>query len=75
MKAYADLAGMPEDDRIKVIAETAASGEVVGFVVEYEAKADRYIRKLEKYPLVKVTHRGPGPVTGTILVRVSAKGN
>lgn len=75
MKAFADLGDLPEDTRIKVIAETAAAGEVVGFVVENDAKADRYIKKLGKFPLVRVSYRGPGPVKGTILVRVSAKGN
>ena len=75
MKAYADLGDLPEDDRIKVIAETAASGEIVGFVVEDDAKADRYVEKLGKYPAVRVIDRMPGPIKGCVLVRVGAKGN
>lgn len=69
MKAFADLADLPEDDRIKAIAATAAHGHVVGFVVEDDAKADRYITKLKRYN-VRVIDRMPGPVKDTIMVRV-----
>jgi hypothetical protein len=72
MKAYADLGDLPEDDRIAVIAKTAAHGHVVGFVVEDDAKADRYITKLARYQ-VRIIDRGAGPVRGTVLVRVGPK--
>lgn len=72
MKAYADLADLPEDKRITVIAGVAAAGQIVGFVVEDEPKADRYIEKLAAYP-VRVIDRGPGPVKSTVLVRVGPK--
>lgn len=72
MKAFADLADLPEDDRIKVIARTAAEGEIVGFIVDDDAKADHYIDKLMAYP-VRIIDRGRGPVRGTVLVRVGPK--
>ena len=72
MKAFADLADLSEDDRIAIIAKTAAAGVIVGFVVDDEPKADRYIAKLSAYP-VRVIDRGPGPVFGTVLVRVGPK--
>lgn len=71
MKGYADLADLPEDKRIEIIAATAARGEVVGFVVDDEPKADRYIMKLMKrFPACRIIDRRPGPVAGTVLVRV-----
>ena len=72
MKAYADLADLPEDERINVIARAAADGHIVGFIVDDEPKADRYIRKLAAHP-VRVIDRAPGPVKGTVLVRVGPK--
>lgn len=72
MKAYADLADLPEDERIKIIADTAASGSIVGFFVDDEQKADRYIKKLAKYP-VRIIDRKPGLVANTIMIRVGPK--
>lgn len=70
MKAYADLGDLPEDDRITIIGQTAEAGNITGFVVETNAKADRYIKKLKARYSVNILDRGPGPVKGTILVRV-----
>lgn len=72
MTAYADLYNLPEDERIKSIAATAACGHIVGFVVEDHEKADRYVEKLKAYP-VRIIDRHPGPVKNTILVRVGPK--
>ena len=73
MKAYADLADLPEDERIRIIAATAAEGQIVGVVVDAEAgKAERYITKLKKYP-VRIIDQMPGPVKNTVLVRVGPK--
>ena len=73
MTLFADMADLPEDDRISVIGATAASGKIVGFIVETDSKADRYIRKLLRgWPSVRVMDRGPGPVAGTIIVRCTA---
>ena len=72
MKAFADLGDLSEDDRIDAIARTAACGHIVGFVVEDDAKADRYCEKLRRYN-VRVIDRSAGPVKDTILVRVGPK--
>ena len=74
MKAFADLADLPENDRIAIIAK-AAEEHIVGFVVDDEPKADRYIDKLKAYPLVRFIDRGKGPVKGTVLVRVGPRGH
>lgn len=74
MKAFADLADLPEDERIRMIAATAESGQIVGFVVDDDTKADRYIVKLGAYP-VRVIDRGVGPVANTVLVRVGPRGH
>lgn len=78
MEAYADLADLPEDERIRIIAEVAAAGKIVGFVVDDDAnepgKADRYIEKLKAYP-VRFIDRKPGPVKGATIVRIGPKEN
>ena len=73
MKAYADLGDLPEDERIRLAAETALRGNVVGVVTDDEpGKPERYIRKLEARG-VRVIDRGPGPVKNTVLIRVGPK--
>ncbi len=72
MKGYADLADLPEDERIEIIARTAAAGEIVGFVVDDDPKAERYIRKLRRFD-VRVIDKKAGPVRGTVMVRVGPK--
>lgn len=74
MKAFADLADLPEDDRIAIIAESAKT-HIVGFVVDDHPKADRYCEKLAKYPAIRVIDRADGPTTGAVIVRVGPKGN
>ena len=71
-KAFASLARLTENARIVVIAKTAAAGAIVGFVVEDDAKADRYLQKLAAFP-VRVVDRGPGPVKDTVMVSVGPK--
>lgn len=51
--------------------EVAASGQIVGFVVEDNSKADRYVRKLGN--TVRIIDRSPGPVKNTIMVRIGPK--
>jgi hypothetical protein len=77
MKAYADLADLPEDERIRLAAETAATNHaIVGIVTDDEpGKPERYIRKLEGYPLIRIIDRGPGPVKNTVLIRIGPKGH
>ncbi len=73
MTAFADLADMPEDDRIAIIARVAAAGKIVGFIVDDDTKADRYIQKLAAFP-VRIIDRAPSAlVKGTVLVRVGPK--
>lgn len=72
MATYSDLAHLSENDRITVIVNHAKQGHIVGCIVETESKAKRYIRKIEKYPEVKVIDQGPGP-DGTILIRVGPR--
>ncbi len=77
MKAFSDLADLPEDERIRIAAETAVStGAIVGIVTDDEpGKPERYIKKLEGYPLIRVIDRGPGPVKNTVLIRIGPKGH
>jgi len=70
MKAFADLADLPEDKRIAIIGDVASGGLVVGFVVEDAEKADRYVKKLLERFKVRIVGRGPGPIDKTVLVRV-----
>ena len=67
---YADLADLPEDERIAVIGKQAEGGAKVSFIVEDDAKADRYLSKLLTQFKVVVTERGAGPVQGTVYVKV-----
>ena len=72
MRAFADLADLPEDQRIRIIGNTAMAGERVGFFVDDEAKADRYIAKLTMlFPRVVVVERKADVlVKNTVFIRV-----
>ena len=72
MKAFADLADLPEDERIAIIGKVAAEGSITGFVVDDDVKADRYIRKiLALHYRVRLISRGPFPgVDKAVLVKV-----
>lgn len=71
MKAFADIADLPEDDRIALIAATAAT-QIVGFFVDDDVKADRYIKKLGKR--VRLIERKSNlPVEGAVFVKVGPK--
>jgi hypothetical protein len=80
MPFVTDLQGLSENERIEAIgrsvteipASSADKPLMNGFIVESDAKADRYIQKLLRlYPGVRIVDRGPGPVKGTILVRIA----
>ena len=73
MKGYADLASLPEDERIQVIVATAKAspGEVIGVFVDDEAAAGRYRSKLIAGGL-KIISVGPGVTPGTKLIKVTA---
>lgn len=73
---YADLADLSEDDRIAIIARRAADQHagIIGVIVDDDEKADRYITKLlEASSQVRIIDRGPGPVKGTVLIRIGPK--
>lgn len=75
MKGYADLADLPEDERIAIIAKTAKAGNVVLVAIDDEdEKVDRYIRKLTALG-VRIIDRGPGLVKNSVSVRVGPKGH
>ena len=74
VKAFADLADLPEDERIRIIGETAERGERVGFFVDDDAKADRYIQKLMSGFRVQVVERKRDVlVNNTVFVAVNRR--
>ena len=73
MKAFADLADLPEDERIRLAAHTAAHGHIVGLCTDdVPAKVARYIAKLSRYP-IRVIDQQPGPVAGVVTIRIGPK--
>lgn len=73
MVVYSDLADLQEDDRIAIIGQAAEGGKRVAFVVEDDAKADRYIKKLTARFQVSVAKRLDGPVKDTVSIIVTAR--
>lgn len=74
LKGYADLTDLSEDDRIRIIAETAMEGKVVGFMVDDDIKADRYIEKLKAFPVRLIDRNRLGQTAGSVVyVRVGPK--
>lgn len=69
---YVDIADFDEDARIDIIGQVVMTKRKIGaFVVEDDAKADRYVRKLkERYPGIVEEWRGPGPIANTVTVRM-----
>ncbi len=71
MTIAADLHNLSENERVQFIGRSVMVGPgssvdqppMTGFFVESDAKADRYIRKLEKlFPGIRVVGRDAGPV-------------
>lgn len=75
MKGYADLADLPEDDRIAIIGQTAMKGGVIAFCVDADrGKADRYMAKLlNLFPDLEEMERFSGPVPNVVTVKVRRK--
>jgi hypothetical protein len=69
---YADIADLPEDQRIVVIGNMAMTGKIVAFIVDDNEKANRYLRKLrEKFPMVVEVDRLPDvPIKNVVSVKV-----
>lgn len=79
MSGYSDIVGLPEDQRIELIGNTVMCKEhqpgdaprKIGFVVNDDVTADRYIDKLQKqFPLIRVISRGRMGVGETVAVVV-----
>lgn len=70
MAVYADLYELPERDRIDAIGKAASDGALVAFIVEDDAKADRYLKQLHARFKIRVVERGAGPVKNTVYVKV-----
>jgi hypothetical protein len=81
IKGFADLADLPEDERIRIIGEYAMAGNQVGVPVDEEGpdgyeKADRYVKKLlARFPLLEFVSKGKGPVVNVATFIVRRKGN
>jgi aconitase A len=71
MTKYADLASLPEDDRITIIGQQAEVGGLTGFFVDDDAKADRYLAKLTtRFKVELVDRHRDAPVPGAVFVRI-----
>jgi len=72
---FKDVADGPEHERIAIIGRHAMAGQVVGFFVDDDAKADRYIEKLlRNHPQLEVTFRGRwAQANDAVLVKVALK--
>lgn len=76
MASYADLADMPEDDRIRQIGRFTMMlpiGKTTAFVTDADPpdKVERYKRKLlQWFPQLKIIDQFVGPVENTVSVRI-----
>jgi hypothetical protein len=72
MPPFADLHKLPEDERIDLIGHyTMHETKTIGFVVEDDEKADRYIAKLKaKFPGIVVDARFP--LAGQVCIRLKS---
>lgn len=75
MNGYTDLADLPEDERIAVMANAIREkGITAAVVVDDEAgKPERYTEKLEAQGC-RVIDRQSGPVQGTVTLTVTGFG-
>ena len=65
---------IPEDEQIATMGQMAADGRTVGFFVDDDAKADRYLEKLQAGYAVRVISRGPWP-GGIVFCRIGPRLN
>lgn len=78
VKAFSDLGDLPESARIKAIGKfvmglpaNTGKPQIIGIALEDEAKARRYEKKLlKRFPTIKIHDISPGPVPGTVLLRI-----
>jgi hypothetical protein len=69
---YLDIADFDEDARVDVIGRAVMEQKKTSaFIVEDDAKADRYLKKLKKrFPGIRLIARGDGPVKDTVFVKL-----
>lgn len=72
---YADIANLPEDDRIELIGrqvQKMGAGKIVAFLTDDEVgKPERYIEKLRKrFPGLVVVDKRKGPIENVVTVRI-----
>lgn len=77
--AYADLADLPENKRLDIIAAYVIAGKKIAVVVDDDPpeKLERYMKKLAnrvKRPFV-YDYTGAGPVKGTSMFTVRLENN
>ena len=76
VKGFADLANLPEDERIDLIGRyVIETKQTVGVLTDSgrgdECKPQRYIDKIKKrFPSVQIIGKEPGPIKNTICIRV-----
>lgn len=70
MRGFADLADLPEDDRIRIMGEYVMAGNRVAVALEDDAdKIACYIEKMtSRFPGLRHTDTVPGLVADTVLV-------
>lgn len=74
MTVYQDLFNLKEDERIELIGHYVTEhNKTTAFYVEDDEKADRYVKKLtEKFPMLEVVGRFPGPAN-TVCVKLKKR--
>lgn len=71
-EGFADLADLGEDERIEIVVTFVnRTKKTAGVIVEDDAKADRYLRKMGDR--VRLIRRGAGLVPGSIMLTVGAR--
>lgn len=78
MEGYADLADMPEDQRIDVIGNMILrTGKTAAVCTDDEpGKPERYIRKiLNKFPTLSIGKTVKGPTPGCVFIQVGPPGH
>lgn len=77
LKGYADLASMPEDERIGVIGNVVMErpGEIIAVVTDSDpGKLERYVNKIvTRFPGIEVVDTLDGPVAETVTVRLKKR--
>ena len=71
--AYADLASMPEDERLDLMGRfVTETGKTVSIITDDEpGKPERYIKKiLKRFPHLRIVERFKGPIPGVVTLNL-----